>query len=124
MPRVSGEPLPQVQGCATAKDPADQASSRGASTADSPHHCLRCGACPQHDCLPPVPLHRRLSFTVKMGTLYTFSLPCSADFSSAPLAPNAGRQERRTVGARHERTLFAVACTPWLGASAATPPHM
>jgi len=29
---------------------------------------------------------------------------------------NAGRQARRAVGARHERTLAAVACTLWLGA--------
>src|SRR6266568_9567687 len=31
------------------------------------------------------------------------------------LAPNARRQARRAAGARHERTLAAVACTPWLG---------
>ena len=30
-------------------------------------------------------------------------------------APNAGHQARRTAGARHERTLFAVAWMPWLG---------
>ena len=30
--------------------------------------------------------------------------------------PNAGRQARLPAGARHERTLAAVACTPWLGA--------
>src|SRR6266581_8214535 len=29
---------------------------------------------------------------------------------------NAGHQARRTAGARHERTLFAVAWMPWLGA--------
>jgi hypothetical protein len=29
--------------------------------------------------------------------------------------PNARGQARRTAGARHERTLFAVACTPLLG---------
>src|SRR2546427_727919 len=34
---------------------------------------------------------------------------------SEPLAPNAGHQARRTAGARHERTLFAVAWMPWLG---------
>jgi len=28
--------------------------------------------------------------------------------------PNARGQARRTAGARHERTLFAVACTPLL----------
>src|SRR5262249_46668216 len=32
---------------------------------------------------------------------------------------NAGRQARRAAGARHERTLAAVACTPWLGAGRA-----
>src|SRR5687767_3236324 len=30
--------------------------------------------------------------------------------------PNAGRQARQTAGARYERTLAAVACTPMLGA--------
>jgi hypothetical protein len=28
------------------------------------------------------------------------------------MEPNARRQARQTAGARHERTLFAVACTP------------
>jgi hypothetical protein len=32
------------------------------------------------------------------------------------LMPNAGHQARRTAGARHERTLFAVAWMAWLGA--------
>jgi hypothetical protein len=31
------------------------------------------------------------------------------------LMPNAGHQARRRAGARHERTLFAVACMPWFG---------
>ena|SRR2546426_296823 len=35
--------------------------------------------------------------------------------------PNAGRQARRAAGARHERTLAAVAWTPWLGV-VCTPP--
>src|SRR4051794_35071019 len=30
---------------------------------------------------------------------------------------NARRQARLKAGARHERTLAAVACTPWLGAT-------
>src|SRR5712691_11556369 len=29
--------------------------------------------------------------------------------------PNAGHQARREAGARHERTMEAVACTPWFG---------
>jgi hypothetical protein len=29
--------------------------------------------------------------------------------------PNARFQARRAAGARYERTLFAVACKPWLG---------
>jgi hypothetical protein len=38
--------------------------------------------------------------------------------------PNAGRQARQAAGARDERTLFAVAWTPLLGAGAApTPPY-
>jgi len=36
--------------------------------------------------------------------------------------PNAGPQARLEAAA--QRRLYAVACTPWLGASAATPPHM
>src|SRR5215510_11968849 len=40
------------------------------------------------------------------------------------LQSNATRQARRTAGARHERTLAAVACTRLLGASAAAPPHI
>jgi hypothetical protein len=32
------------------------------------------------------------------------------------MALNAGHQARRAAGARHERTLFAVAWMPWLGA--------
>ena len=39
------------------------------------------------------------------------------------LGPNATRQARLQAGARHERTLEAVACTRLLGVSAATPPH-
>src|SRR5881409_2382301 len=37
---------------------------------------------------------------------------------------NATLQARGIAGARHERTLFPVACTRLLGASAAAPPHM
>jgi hypothetical protein len=40
-------------------------------------------------------------------------------FSAAPLAPNATRQARRTVGATKERTLFAVACTRLFGSGSA-----
>ena len=36
--------------------------------------------------------------------------------------PNARRQTRLEAGARHERTLAAVACTPWLGPYAAAQP--
>ena len=35
---------------------------------------------------------------------------------------NARRQARLEAGARHERTLAAVACTPWLGPYAAAQP--
>ena len=34
-------------------------------------------------------------------------------------APNTRRHARLEAGARHERTLAAVACTPWLGPYAA-----
>src|SRR5437870_3504806 len=40
------------------------------------------------------------------------------------LKPNAGRQAPPIARATQERRLLAVACTPWLGASAATPPHI
>ena len=33
--------------------------------------------------------------------------------------PNARHQARQTAGARHERTLFAVACMPWFGQAVA-----
>jgi hypothetical protein len=36
------------------------------------------------------------------------------------LEPNARGQARQRAGARHERTLFAVACTPWFGEGLAT----
>ena len=35
-----------------------------------------------------------------------------------PLKPNARRELRLEAEARHERTLAAVACTPWFGAAA------
>ena len=40
---------------------------------------------------------------------------CPAVFALLPLASNARHQARRTAGARHERTLFAVACMPLFG---------
>jgi len=33
--------------------------------------------------------------------------------------PNAGHQARLKAGARHERTLAAVACMPWFGSDLA-----
>jgi hypothetical protein len=50
-------------------------------------------------------------------------LPCSPaclDDGSATLAPNAGAQARLEAGARHERTLAAVACTRLLGPDSAS----
>jgi hypothetical protein len=36
---------------------------------------------------------------------------------------NAGRQARLAAEARHERTLAAVACTPWFGADSVSKPR-
>src|SRR6266702_1471500 len=49
--------------------------------------------------------------------------PCSiAAYDIACFVPpsNAGHQARRAAGARYERTLFAVACMPLLGAGSGT----
>src|SRR5438105_2012835 len=57
-----------------------------------------------------------IAISVQRRTLFMFSCRCL--FSSPMLRkqPNAALQARRTAGARYERTLFAVAWMPWLGA--------
>jgi hypothetical protein len=57
--------------------------------------------------------HAMLPMTpVAVAGVYLLSTPVE-------LGPNAGHQARRTAGARHERTLAAVACMPWFGGGVA-----
>jgi len=56
-------------------------------------------------CMADPPLHAAYC-TIDVGCLS----------SLVDLTPNAGRQARLKAGARYERTLAAVACTPLFGA--------
>jgi hypothetical protein len=53
-----------------------------------------------------------------LGKRFSLSPNC---FSLSSLLSNTGRQARLAAEARHERTLAAVTCTPWLGWHGPTP---